>query len=72
MLNLAAYKTQLGEMYSGDAKLLIESALMPKYKGQIQLIFTSPPFPLNRRKKLETPTPLPPGNGPYPPKYTSY
>jgi len=25
--------------------------LAKKYKGKVQLIFTSPPFPLNRKKK---------------------
>jgi site-specific DNA-methyltransferase (cytosine-N4-specific) len=32
-------------------RLLAEKAFAKKYKGRINLIFTSPPFPLNRKKK---------------------
>jgi len=46
-----AYKTQLGKMYIGDAKQILQSRLLNKSKGKVQLIFTSPPFPLNRKKK---------------------
>lgn len=44
-----AYKTDLGTMYQGT----IESFLDEKgeeYKGRVQLVFFSPPFPLNRKK----------------------
>jgi len=46
-----AYKTQLGQMFLGSAEEVIRSEIMAKYKGGVQLIFTSPPFPLNRKKK---------------------
>lgn len=46
-----AYYTQLGQMFLGDARQVIESEIIGKYRGQVQLIFTSPPFPLNRKKK---------------------
>jgi site-specific DNA-methyltransferase (cytosine-N4-specific) len=46
------YTTQLGEMYCGlSEKLLTHKLFQEKYKGKVQLIFTSPPFPLNAKKK---------------------
>lgn len=44
------YKTDLGKMYTGNC----QDILSDKYetlKGKVNLIFTSPPFPLNRAKK---------------------
>jgi hypothetical protein len=38
-------------MYRGFAEQFLESSIAKRYKGKIQLIFTSPPFPLNRKKK---------------------
>jgi site-specific DNA-methyltransferase (cytosine-N4-specific) len=38
-------------MIRGSAERVLKSSLMAKYKGKVQLIFTSPPFPLNRKKK---------------------
>jgi site-specific DNA-methyltransferase (cytosine-N4-specific) len=38
-------------MYCGSAEVLKSSRLARKYKRKVQLIFTSPPFPLNRKKK---------------------
>lgn len=46
-----AYETQLGQMFLGDAQEVLKSEAIAKYRGKIQLIFTSPPFPLNRKKK---------------------
>lgn len=37
-------------MYTGKIESLLESAEAVQYEGKIQLIFTSPPFPLNRKK----------------------
>lgn len=46
------YTTQQGEMYCGlSEKLLMNKSFQEKYKGKVQLIFTSPPFPLNLKKK---------------------
>src|SRR4030042_2353839 len=45
------YKTQYGEMILGTAEQALKSALLKKYKGKVQLIFASPPFLLNRKKK---------------------
>lgn len=47
----SAYKTHLGEMLWGDSGELLTSRHRDKYTGTVQLIFTSPPFPLNRKKK---------------------
>lgn len=46
-----AYKTRRGVMYCGSAEVLKNSRLARKYRGKVQLVFTSPPFPLNRKKK---------------------
>jgi len=46
-----AYKTDLGAMYCGRAEDFFQANLSDRYDGKIQLIFTSPPFPLNRKKR---------------------
>jgi site-specific DNA-methyltransferase (cytosine-N4-specific) len=38
-------------MYCGAAEVLNDSRLARKYRGKVQLILTSPPFPLNRKKR---------------------
>lgn len=38
-------------MYQGKAEEFFPSPSARKYEGKVQLIFTSPPFPLNRKKK---------------------
>lgn len=38
-------------MYWGTAEQFLESTFAKKYVGKVALIFTSPPFPLNRKKK---------------------
>ena len=45
------YRTGLGMMIEGNAEDVLNSHLLRPYCGQTQLIFTSPPFPLNRKKK---------------------
>lgn len=44
------YKTALGSLYCGTAEDTIKSKELDNLHGGIQLIFTSPPFPLNRKK----------------------
>ncbi len=44
------YSTQYGTMYTGDCHEVL-SGKMNDLKGKVNLIFTSPPFPLNRAKK---------------------
>lgn len=46
-----AYKTKLGYCYQGDINEILKSKAFAKYKKKVNLIFTSPPFPLNRKKK---------------------
>ncbi|MEX2484178.1 MAG: site-specific DNA-methyltransferase [Brumimicrobium sp.] len=46
-----AFKTNYGTCYKGDVVKALSSKKMAKYKGSINLIFFSPPFPLNRKKK---------------------
>lgn len=47
-----AYNTSNGIMFHGKSDLLLKNhPTLLKHKGEIQLIFTSPPFPLNRKKK---------------------
>jgi len=44
------FETQLGKLYVGDCKQILNDyikANLPK----VDLLFTSPPFPLNRKKK---------------------
>lgn len=45
------YNTPLGICINEKCETVISKYLVPNYQGQIQLIFTSPPFPLNRAKK---------------------
>lgn len=51
-MRLKAYQaTQSGKLYVGKSEELLTGPLGEKLKGQVQLIFTSPPFPLNEKKK---------------------
>ena len=45
-----AYETSLGIMFQGTVEKFLASAYGRQYKRKIQLILTSPPFPLNRKK----------------------
>lgn len=45
------YNTPYGICINEKCEIVIEKYLIPNYINQIQLIFTSPPFPLNRSKK---------------------
>lgn len=44
-----AYRTDLGFMVHGRVEDALDGSLI-EHKGRVQLIFTSPPFPLNRKK----------------------
>ena len=46
-----AYATDRGIMIHGTAERVLSSRLAKRYRGKVQLIFTSPPFPLNRKKR---------------------
>jgi len=45
-----AYKTDLGRLWVGKIEEAL-SANLRAYRGKVDLILTSPPFPLNRKKK---------------------
>jgi len=46
-----AYRTKLGNAYRGKVEQFLDSSEAKVARGKAQLIFTSPPFPLNRKKK---------------------
>jgi len=46
-----AYKTPLGRLFVGPAEVVLHSRSLDRWRGEIQLVFTSPPFPLQRPKK---------------------
>lgn len=45
-----AYATRRGTMIHGRSEDVLES-MGPRLRGRVHLIFTSPPFPLNRKKR---------------------
>lgn len=45
------YKTELGKLYLGDSLKSLSYEKIAKYAGKVNLIITSPPFPLNNKKK---------------------
>lgn len=46
-----AYRTKSGSCFQGLAEQFLLSPFADAYRGKVDLIFTSPPFPLNRKKK---------------------
>jgi len=46
-----AYKTIYGRCYLSSIEDFIDSSIYSSLKGKVSLILTSPPFPLNRKKK---------------------
>jgi DNA modification methylase len=49
--NVIAYRTRLGVCFHGSSEKVLENISSNKIKGKVDLIFTSPPFPLNNKKK---------------------
>jgi site-specific DNA-methyltransferase (cytosine-N4-specific) len=45
------YRTKLGAMYMSTVETFLGSQVGKNLRGMVQMIFTSPPFPLNRKKK---------------------
>ena len=45
------YETKLGAAFCGDALKVLQSQRFQRHKGEVQVVFTSPPFPLNTKKK---------------------
>ncbi len=50
-LHSVAYRTKHGRMYQGKSEDILSSRCMEPFKEKVNLIFTSPPFPLNSKKK---------------------
>lgn len=46
-----AYQTPRGQLFIGSAEESLRSAVLDPWRGRVQLVFTSPPFPLLRQKK---------------------
>lgn len=46
-----AYATQWGRMLWGKSDEILDDGSLERFEGKINLIFTSPPFPLNRKKR---------------------
>lgn len=47
----AAYKTDLGRVYNSKIEEALSSPNFDKIKGKVNLVLTSPPFPLVRKKR---------------------
>ena len=45
------YTTSQGACIVGNSETVLSGPEMQSLRGQVQLVFTSPPFPLNRKKK---------------------
>jgi site-specific DNA-methyltransferase (cytosine-N4-specific) len=45
------YRTRRGQLFAGRAEDALGSPLLAPWRGKVQLVFTSPPFPLKRKKK---------------------
>ena len=45
------YATKLGKLIHAAAEDALPSLALRKFRGKVDLIFTSPPFPLNRKKR---------------------
>jgi site-specific DNA-methyltransferase (cytosine-N4-specific) len=46
-----AYTTARGRMFVGDAATVLAAPALRRQSGRVQLVFTSPPFPLCREKR---------------------
>ena len=45
------YTTKHGRLYCADAHAALRKQPLSRHRGKVQLVFTSPPFPLNRKKR---------------------
>lgn len=46
-----AYATHWGRMLHGKSDEMLGNGALSRFEGKVNLIFTSPPFPLNRKKR---------------------
>lgn len=49
--NKIYYETKFGKLLIGDSYKELKNGSLDEYKGKVNLIITSPPFPLNNKKK---------------------
>jgi hypothetical protein len=47
---LLAQRTKSGRYYVGESETILDSRTFRNMRGKVQLILTSPPFPLNEKK----------------------
>ena len=45
------HQTEYGQYYVGSCEEVLESPVLDDVRGKVQLLLTSPPFPLNSKKK---------------------
>jgi hypothetical protein len=45
------HSTEFGSYFIGSAERALRSKIFGRYRASVQLILTSPPFPLNHKKK---------------------
>lgn len=45
------YQTELGAIFCGSSERVLRTPCLKDYLGDVQLVFTSPPFPLNTKKR---------------------
>lgn len=50
-LSTPVYTTKSGSMFCGPSEHVLLKPKLKKYEGKVQLVFTSPPFPLNTKKR---------------------
>ncbi len=50
-LSKPVYRTALGSVYCGESEKVLRTNRLKELHGQAQLVFTSPPFPLNTKKR---------------------
>jgi DNA modification methylase len=46
-----AYQTSYGRMIHGLSDKILQSGALERFQGKVNLVFTSPPFPLNTKKR---------------------
>lgn len=49
--SMGGYRTRLGSMLIGDIEEALDGRVFSQVRGRVTLIFTSPPFPLIRKKR---------------------
>ena len=48
---MSIYQSNKGTLYKGNSVDLLSNVLIDELRGRVNLIITSPPFPLNNKKK---------------------